>query len=157
MSSDRAAIELRGRSEECRVLDRLLEGARAGRSSALVIRGEPGVGKSALLEYAVARSSGCRVARAAGVESESGFAFAGLLQLVGGSMLEQAERLAPPQRDALWRAFGLADGPAPESFLVSLAALSLLSYLAEEQPLICLVDDVQWLDRESVSTLSFIA
>ena len=115
------------------------------------------MGKSALLDYAAEQASGCRLARAAGVESESGFAYAGLLQLFGGSTLERAERLPAPQRHALWRAFGLAEGPAPESFLVSLAALSLLSHVAEERPLLCLVDDVQWLDRESVSALAFVA
>jgi DNA-binding CsgD family transcriptional regulator len=148
---------LRGRSEECRALDRLLDGARAGQSSALVIRGEAGVGKSVLLDYVAERASDCRVARIDGVESEIGFAFAGLLQLLSGPMLERIEHLAGPQRDALQRAFGLMDGPSPELFLVGLAALSLLSQVAEERPLVCLVDDVQWLDRESVSALSFVA
>src|SRR5262245_64748531 len=112
MSGERAAIALRGRSEERRALDGLLERARAGRSSTLVIRGEAGVGKSALLEYAAERSSGCRVVRARGVEAELEFAFAGLLQLCGGRSRGRAERLAPPQRDALLRAFGLTEGPA---------------------------------------------
>src|SRR5262249_20456572 len=101
-------------------------------------------------------ASGCRVARAHGIESERGFAYAGLLQLCGGA-LERADRLPVPQRAALLSAFGLADGPAPEVFLVGLAALSLLSSAAEERPLVCLIDDVQWLDRESVSVLSFVA
>jgi len=139
------------------VLDRLLERARAGRSSALVIRGEPGVGKSALLDYIAERSSGCHLVRARGVESEMEFAFAGLFQLCGGRSLGRAEQLPAPQREALLRAFGLTDGPAPESFLVSLATLSVLSDVAEVQPLVCLVDDVQWLDRESVAALSFVA
>ena len=122
-----------------------------------MLRGEVGVGKTALLDYAAERASGCRLARVGGVESETGFTFAGLLDLVGGPMLERAEQLPVPQRDALRRAFGLVDGPAPEGFLVSLAALTLLSQVAEEAPLVCLVDDAQWLDRESISALSFVA
>ena len=155
--SERTATVLLGRNEECRALDSLIDAARGGWSSSLVIRGEVGVGKTALLDYAAERASGCRVARVRGVESEGEFAFAGLLQLCGGSMLERTERLVAPQRDALMRAFGLMDGPAPEGFLVGLAALSLLSDVAEEQPLVCLLDDVQWLDSESVSVLSFVA
>ena len=157
MPGERVATVLRGRTAECRALDRLVEGARAGQSAALVLRGEVGVGKTALLDYAAERASGCRLARVGGVESETGFTFAGLLDLVGGPMLERAEQLPVPQRDALRRAFGLVDGPAPEGFLVSLAALTLLSQVAEEGPLVCLVDDAQWLDRESISALSFVA
>ncbi len=157
MNGERAPTVLLGRSEECRALDRLLAAARAGRSSTLVIHGEAGIGKTALLDYVGERASGCRLARVRGVESEREFAFAGLLQLCGGSTLEGAERLVAPQRDALMRAFGLMDGPAPEGFLVGLAALSLLSEVAEEQPLVCLLDDLQWLDSESVSVLSFVA
>ena len=153
----RSATVLLGRNEECRALDLLVDAARAGRSSSLVIRGEAGVGKTALLDYVAERASGCRLERVRGVESEREFAFAGLLQLCGGSTLERAERLVAPQRDALMRAFGLMDGPAPEGFLVGLAALSLLSDVAEEQPLVCLLDDVQWLDSESVSVLAFVA
>ena len=139
------------------MLDRLLEGARAGQSSVLVIRGEPGVGKTALLEYVAERSSGCRLARARGVESEMEFAFAGLLQLLGGPMLERAEQLAAPQRDALWRAFGL-DGRAGARELPGRPGGAQPALVrAEERPLVCLVDDVQWLDRESVSALSFVA
>jgi hypothetical protein len=141
MAGGRAATVLRGRSEECGVLDRLLDGARTGQSSALVIRGEAGVGKTALLDYVAEEASGVRLARVAGVESEMGFAFAGLLQLLGGAMLERVEQLAGPQRDALRRAFGLIEGPPPELFLVSLAALNLLSQVSEERPLVCLVDD----------------
>ena len=122
-----------------------------------MIRGEAGIGKTALLDYVAERASGCRLARLRGVESEREFAFAGLLQLCAGSTLERAERLVAPQRDALMRAFGLMDGPAPEGFLVGLAALSLLSEVAEEQPLVCVLDDVQWLDSESVSVLAFVA
>ena len=152
----RSATALLGRSDECRTLDLMLETARSRQSSALVIRGEAGVGKTALLDYVAERASDCRVARVSGVESESEFGFAGLLQLLAGPMLDQLEDLGRPQRDALKRAFGLLDGPSPEPFLVSLAGLNLLSQVAERQPLICLVDDVQWLDRESVSALSFI-
>jgi DNA-binding CsgD family transcriptional regulator len=157
MPGERAATGLRGRSAECRALDRLLESARAGHSAALVLRGEPGVGKTALLDYVAERASGFDVARVASVESEMGFAFAGLMQLLSGVRLQRAEELPPPQRDALHRAFGLIDGPAPETFLVSLAALSLLSRVAEERPLVCLLDDAQWLDPESASGLSFVA
>jgi DNA-binding CsgD family transcriptional regulator len=157
MRVEPAATGLQGRSAECRALDRLLESAHAGAGATLVLRGEAGVGKTALLDYMAERASGFRLARVAGVESEMGFAFAGLLQLFGGAMLERAEQLPAPQRDGLRRAFGLIDGPAPEPFLVGLAALSLLSQVAEEQPLVCLVDDAQWLDRESASVLSFVA
>ena len=157
MPGERAATGLRGRSAECRALDRLLESARAGRSAAVVLRGEAGVGKTALLLYVAERASDCRLARVAGVESETGFAFAGLMQLLRGVPLDDAEHLPAPQRDALRRAFGLIDGPAPEPFLVSLAALNLLCEVAEERPLVCLIDDAQWLDPESASALSFVA
>jgi DNA-binding CsgD family transcriptional regulator len=157
MLGERAATGLRGRSAECRALDRLLESARAGHSATLVLRGEAGVGKTALLDYVVGRASDCRLARVAGVESEMGFAFAGLMQLLREVRLDDAEHLPGPQRDALRRAFGLIDGPSPEAFLVSLAALNLLCEVAEERPLVCLVDDAQWLDRESASALSFVA
>jgi DNA-binding CsgD family transcriptional regulator len=147
---------LRGRDSECAALDRLLDAVRAGRSGALVVRGEPGVGKTALLEYALERASGCRVARAAGVQSEMELVFAGLHQLCA-PMLDRVERLPGPQRDALGTAFGLARGVAPDRFLVGLAVLSLLSEVAEEQPLVCLVDDAQWLDRASAQALAFVA
>jgi DNA-binding CsgD family transcriptional regulator len=146
-----------GRREERRALDRLIQAARAGRSSVLVIRGEAGGGKTALLDYVAERSAGFRLARVGGVETEMEMAFAGLQRLFGAWTLELAEQLAAPQQSALRRAFGLIDGPAPEGFLVGLASLSLLSQVAEERPLVCLVDDVQWLDRESVSVLSFVA
>ena len=147
---------LRGRDSECEALDRLLDAVRAGRSGALVVRGEPGVGKTALLEYALERASGCRVARAAGVQSEMELVFAGLHQLCA-PMLDRLERLPGPQRDALSTAFGLARGVAPDRFLVGLAVLSLLSEVAEERPLVCLVDDAQWLDRASAQALAFVA
>jgi DNA-binding CsgD family transcriptional regulator len=147
---------LRGRSEECYALDRLLDGARAGRSGALVLRGEPGVGKTALLEYAVSRATGCRVARAAGVESEMELAFAGLHQLCA-PMLDHVDRLPEPQRAALGSAFGLAGGGAPDRLLVGLAVLGLLSEVAEEQPLVCVIDDAGWLDRASAQAIAFAA
>jgi DNA-binding CsgD family transcriptional regulator len=148
---------LRGRAEQCRTIDQLLDGIGGGRSFALVIRGEPGVGKTALLDYAAERSSACWVARVGGVESGTELAYAGLAQLLGGQMLERAAPLPAPQRDALRRAFGLMDGPAPASYLVGLAALSLLSTVADEKPLVCVIDDVQWLDPESLAVLSFVA
>jgi DNA-binding CsgD family transcriptional regulator len=122
----------------------------------LVLRGEAGVGKSALLEHLVANASECRIARAAGVESEMELAFAGLHQLCA-PMLSQLEHLPGPQRDALGTAFGLSAGMAADRFLVGLAVLSLLSEVAEDRPLICVVDDAQWLDRASAQVLEFVA
>ena len=150
------ATGLTGRRRECDVLDRLIEAVRAGESRALVLRGEPGVGKTALLDYVAGHASGCRVVRAAGVQSEMELAFAGLHQLCA-PMLDHLDRLPVPQRDALRTAFGLSAGPAPDRFLVGLAVLSLLSEVAEERPLVCLVDDEQWLDRASAQALAFVA
>jgi DNA-binding CsgD family transcriptional regulator/tetratricopeptide (TPR) repeat protein len=147
---------LLGRSDECEVLDRLLGAVRGGVSRVLVVRGEPGLGKSALLEYVVTAASGCRVESAVGVQSEMELPFAGLHQLCA-PMLEYLERLPPPQRDALSTAFGLTDGVAPDRFLVGLALLGLLSEVAEEGPVVCVADDVQWLDRESIQVLEFVA
>ncbi len=147
---------LRGRRSECGAIDRLLDAVRAGESRALVVRGEPGVGKSALLEYMLGRVSGCRVARAAGVQSEMELAFAGLHQLCA-PMLDRAERLPGPQRDALGTAFGLSPGNPPDRFLVGLAVLGLLAEVARERPLVCVVDDAQWLDRASAQALAFVA
>src|ERR687892_2010249 len=147
---------LRGRDSECEALDRLLDRVRDGHSEALVVRGEPGVGKTALLEYVLERASGCRVARAAGVQSEMELAFAGLHQLCA-PMLDRLDSLPGPQRDALGTAFGLSAGPPPDRFLVGLAALSLLSEVAEDGPLVCLVEDAQWLDRASAQALAFVA
>jgi DNA-binding CsgD family transcriptional regulator len=146
---------LQGRRSESEVLDRLLEAVRGGESRTLVVRGEPGVGKSALLEYMVGRASECRVARAAGVQSEMELAFAGLQQLCA-PMLDRLDSLPAPQRDALGTAFGLKGGSAPDRFLVGLAVLGLLSEAAAERPLVCLVDDAQWLDRESAQALEFV-
>ena len=127
-----------------------------GQSRVLVLRGEAGAGKSALLDYLMDQASGCRVARASGVESEMELAFAGLHQLCA-PMLERLEHLPGPQREALGVAFGLSAGPAPDRFLVGLAVLGLLSEAAGERPLVCVVDDAQWLDRASAQTLSFVA
>src|SRR3954471_14295847 len=156
MPSDVPQRGLLGRRSEAATLDRLLEAVRAGESRALVLRGEPGVGKTALLEHAGERATGCRVAHAAGVQAEMELAFAGLHQLCA-PMLDRLERLPAPQRDALGSAFGLAGGHAPDRFLVGLAVLSLLAEVSEERPLVCLVDDAQWLDRASAQTLAFVA
>ena len=149
-------LMLRGRRDECAVLDRLLDGARVGRSGALVLEGEAGVGKTALLDYAIASASDLRVLRAVRVESEAELAFAALHQLCA-PVLEYLERLPVPQRDALLTTFGLRAGAVPDRFLVGLAVLSLLSEVAAESPLLCVVDDAQWLDRASARTLAFVA
>jgi DNA-binding CsgD family transcriptional regulator len=147
---------LLGRRSERELLDGLLQAVRGGESRVLVLRGEPGVGKSALLDWVAERASGCRVGRAAGVQSEVELAYAGLHQLCA-SMLDHVGRLPLLQRDALETAFGLRSGARPDRFLVALAALGLLSEVAEEQPLVCLVDDAQWLDLESLRALEFVA
>lgn len=147
---------LLGRSHESSSLDRLLEDVRGGQSRALVLRGEAGVGKTALLEYLAAKATGCRIARAAGVESEMELAFAGVHQLCA-PLLTHLERLPDPQRGALGTAFGLSAGVAADRFLVGLAVLSLLSEAAEERPLVCIVDDAQWLDQASAQVLGFVA
>jgi DNA-binding CsgD family transcriptional regulator len=150
------ALVLRGRRNECRTLDGLLEAVRAGESRALVLRGEPGIGKTALLEYVRERASGCRMARAAGVQSELELAFAGLHQLCA-PLLDRLDRLPAPQQEALGTAIGLTAGNPADRFLVGLAVLGLLSQAAEEKPLVCLVDDAQWLDRASAQGLAFVA
>ncbi|MCW2723044.1 AAA family ATPase, partial [Pseudonocardia sp.] len=145
-----------GRRRECEALDRLVDRVRAGQSSVLVLHGEPGAGKTALLDYLRARAAGCRIAQVGGVESEMELAFAGLHQLCA-PMLERLDRLPGPQCEALGAAFGLCEGAAPDRFLVGLAVLTLLSEAATEQPLVCLVDDAQWLDRASAQALAFAA
>jgi len=150
------APRLLGRGRECEELDRLLADVRAQQSRILVVRGEPGVGKTVLLEYLARNASACRVARAGGVESEMEFAFSGLHQLCG-PLLDHRGALPGPQSDALGVAFGLSDGPSPDRFLVGLAALSLLAEVAEKRPLVCLVDDAQWVDRASMQVLAFVA
>ena len=147
---------LRGRRRECAALASLLDGVRRGRGAVLVLRGEAGVGKSALLDFAADAAGDLAMVRSAGVESEMELAFAALHQLCG-PMLDRLDRLPGPQGEALRITFGLSEGPAPDRFLVGLAVLSLLSEMAAERPLVCLVDDVQWLDRASAQALSFAA
>ena len=154
--SQEGLTTLRGRRRESEVLDDLLEGVRAGHSRALVFQGEAGLGKSALLEYSIRRASGFRIARAAGVQAEMELAFAGLQQLCA-PMLDRLERLPAPQSDALGTAFGLVAGTAPDRFLIGLAALTLISEAADEQPSLCVIDDVQWLDAASAQALAFVA
>src|SRR3984957_14951360 len=149
-------LMLRGRRDECAVLDRLLDGARVGRSGALVLEGEAGVGKTALLEYAIGSASDLRVLRAVGVESEMEIAYAALHQLCA-PVLDRLERLPVPQRDALLTTFGLRAGPGPGRFLVGLAGLGLFSGGGDERPLVCVVDDAQWLDRASAQCVAFVA
>ena len=150
------AAPLRGRRAELGVLNGLVEAVRAGESRVLVVYGEPGVGKTALLDHLARRASGCRVVRAAGVQSEMELAFAGLHQLCA-PMLDHLEAIPVPQREAVRVAFGLGAGPVPDRFLVGLAVLGLLSEVAGERPLVCVVDDEQWLDRASAQVLGFVA
>jgi hypothetical protein len=147
---------IRDRGSEREVLEQLLRDARDGRSAVLVIRGEAGVGKSVLLRYAADQASGFGVAHVSGVESEMELPFAGLHQLCA-PMLGQVDALPPPQQRALRVALGLATGEAPDRFLVALGALTLLAHAAEEQPLLCLVDDSQWLDGASRQVMGFVA
>ncbi len=144
------------RDGERHALERLVAGVRTGQSRVLVLRGEAGVGKTALLRHLSVAAKGCRIAWAAGVESEMELAFAGLHALCA-PMLDRLGHLPSPQRDALSTAFGLNAGPPPDRFLVGLAVLSLLADAAEEKPLVCIVDDAQWLDRVSAQTLTFVA
>jgi hypothetical protein len=152
------AAGLTGRRGECDTLKRLIAAIRAGESQALVVRGDPGAGKTALLEYLAGKAAdaGCAVARVVGVQSEMELAFAGLHQLCA-PFLDRLGRLPDPQRDALEAAFSLRNGGAPDRFAVGLAALSLLSEVAGDQPLVCAVDDTQWLDRASAHVLTFVA
>src|SRR3954447_5629206 len=147
---------LLGRARERQAFDRLLENVRGGQSAVLVVRGEAGVGKTALLHHCARQASGFRVAQIAGVEAEMELPFAGL-HLLCTPMLGRLDALPEPQRDALCIALGLASGEAPDRFLVALAVLSLLAAVGEERPLLCLVDDAQWLDGASVQVLSFVA
>src|SRR3954452_20768762 len=146
---------LLGRADERALLDRLLENVRAGQSAVLVVRGEAGVGKTALLHYCARQASGFRVARVAGVESEMELPFAGLHQLCT-PMLGRLGSLAEPQRRGLSIALGLASGDSPDRFMVGLAALSLMAETSEEQPMLCVVDDAQWLDQASAQILGFV-
>ena len=147
---------LLGRGPECDALDQLVADVRTGHSRVLVLRGEAGIGKTALLEYLSDSAQACRIVCAAGVESEMELAFAALHALCA-PMLSRLGRLPGPQRDALNTAFGMSAGPPPDRFLVGLAVLNLMANAAEEQPLVCVVDDVQWLDPVSRQTLAFVA
>jgi hypothetical protein len=149
-------LELLDREGERTALDGLQEDLRSGRGRVLVVRGEAGVGKSALLEYLAGAAAGMRVARAAGVESEMELAFASVHQLCA-PLLDRLERLPGPQRDALGVAFGLREGAAPDRFMVGLAVLTLLAEAEEDRPLLCVVDDAQWLDQASAQVLAFAA
>ena len=144
------------RQHERGALDQLVTAVRAGGSRALVVHGDPGMGKTVLLEYLAGQAAGCRVVRASGVQSEMELAFAGLQQLCT-PLLGHAERLPTPQQHALRTAFGLVTGPPPDRFFVGLAVLSLLSEAAGERPLICVIDDEQWLDQASRQALGFTA
>ena len=148
--------ELLGRRRECETLDRLLTDTLEGESRVLVLRGEAGAGKSALLGYLAANASGRRLVSAVGVESEMELAYSGLHQICA-PVLDLLERLPDPQRDALATVFGLSAGPGPDRFLVGLAMLSLLAEAAEQQPLLCIVDDAHWLDHTSAQLLGFVA
>jgi DNA-binding CsgD family transcriptional regulator len=147
---------LHGRRGECEMLDRLVADVRAGQSRVLVLRGEPGTGKTALLDYLAQRAAGCRVARVTGVEPEMDMAFAGLHQLCA-PFLDRLGHLPDPQCDALRTAFNMQGGNVPDRFAVGMATLSLLSDLARERPVVCVVDDAQWLDQASAQALAFVA
>jgi DNA-binding CsgD family transcriptional regulator len=146
---------LRGRQAECEALNQLLAEARAGHSVAVVLRGEAGVGKSALLRFVSERVAGWHVASAEGVESEMELAYSSLHQLCA-AMLDHLDRLPEPQRDALAIVFGQETGPVPDRFLVGLATLTLFAEVAEEKPLVCIVDDAQWLDAASAQIIGFV-
>src|SRR3954467_3362670 len=159
MAGARSAVEipmLRGRRDEFAALDGLLDEARAGRSGVLVLRGGAGIGKTALLEHAIASAPDFTLLRAVGVESEMELAFAALHQLCA-LVDDFVDRLPGPQREALKITFGVSAGPAPDRFLVALATLSLFSEAAQERPLLCVIDDAQWLDRASAQALGFVA
>src|SRR6266481_3655252 len=152
----REEFTLLDRRAERAAIDQVLDAVRSGLSGTLVLRGGPGVGKSTLLQYAVAAAPDLQVCGIAGVESEISMEFGGLHQLLV-PCLPQLEELPPPQRGALRVAFGQEAGPPPERFLVGLATLTLLSRAAEEQPLLCIIDDAHWLDPESAQVLGFVA
>ena len=149
-------MSLLGRSDHCALLDRVIADIRRGEGRSLVLRGEAGIGKSALLRYLVESAPDLTVARAVGVESEIELPFGSLHQLCA-PMLHRLETLPAPQRRALEIVFGLSHGGPPDRFLVGLAVLSLLSEAADERPLLCVVDDAQWLDQASALALAFVA
>lgn len=156
MASEIPGVPLRGRQDECEKLDQLVARVQGGHSSVLVLRGEVGIGKTALLDHVRNGADGFRIARAVGVESEMELAFGGLHQLCA-PFLDHLGRLPGPQRDALGTAFGLSTGTPPDRFLVGLAVLSLLADVAAKEPLLCVIDDAQWLDKVSAQTLAFVA
>src|SRR5918998_3259363 len=156
MAAAVGAPEFLNRISERELLDTLLTGVRSGHSAAVVLRGEAGVGKTALLRYCAQQASGLRVAEIAGAEAEMELPFAGLHRLCA-PMLARLEALPEPQRDALRVAFGLSSGVTPDRFLLAVAVLSLLSAVAEDRPLLCLVDDAQWLDGASAQVLGFVS
>ena len=149
-------MKLVGRRSECGMLDRLLDAVCAGQSRALVLCGDAGVGKTVLLEHLVRRATNCQVVQIAGVESEMELAFAGLHQLCA-PLLDSLDCLPERQGDALRVVFGMSSGPAPDRFLVGLATLGLLAHAADRRPMVCVVDDEQWLDRASAQVLGFVA
>ena len=151
-----ARVSLLGRADECALLDGLIGDIRRGESRSLVLRGDAGIGKTALLTYLVESASDVTVDRAVGVESDMELAFAGLHQLCG-PMLDLLPRLPAPQRQALEIVFGRSSGAAPDRFLVGLAVLSLFSEAADGRPLLCVIDDAQWLDQASALTLAFVS
>ena len=147
---------LLGRAAECARIEELAAAVRRGESRSLVVRGEAGIGKTALLEHLIAAAPDVTVVRAVGVESEMELAYASLHQLCG-PLLDRLGQLPPPQREVLETVFGVSSGAAPDRFLVGLAVLSLFAAAAEERPLLCVVDDAQWLDQASELTLAFVA
>src|ERR1700678_352553 len=149
-------VVLRGRRSECALLDGFVSAVRDGQSRALVVRGEAGIGKTVLLEYLIASASDLTILRAAGVETEMELAYAGLQQLCA-PLLDRLGRLPGPQQQALEIVFGLSTGAAPDRFLVGLGLLTLVSQVADEGPVLCIVDDAQWLDQASALTLAFVA
>jgi predicted ATPase len=148
--------ELLGRVAECAILNDVVSAIRRGEGRSLVLRGEAGIGKTALLEYLVESVSDLTVLRAVGVQSEMELAYASLHQLCG-PLLDRLSRLPVPQRRALEVVFGLGDGDAPDRFLVALAVLSLLSEVSGDRPVLCVIDDAQWLDHASALSLAFFA
>ena len=159
MAGARSAAEipmLRGRRDELALLDGLLEDSRAGGSGVLVLRGEAGIGKTAVLGHAIESASDVRVLRAVGVESEMELAFAAL-HLLCAPVDDFVDRLPSPQREALEITFGVSAGASPDRFLVAMATLSLFAEAAQERPLLCVIDDAQWLDRASAQVLGFVA
>ena len=149
------AMRLHGRRAECEFLDAVLADARDGRSRVVVLRGEAGAGKSVLLDFAAERADGWRVATAVGIESEMELAYSGLHQLCA-PMLDHLDRLPAPQRDALRTVFGRQPGPPPTGSWSALATLTLLAEVAEQQPLLCVIDDAQWLDTASAQIVVFV-